>query len=286
LQKLNRLECALMAVFWGNVLEILNKTSKKLQSVSIDLITVVQLYNSIIYYVKSARSRNIFMDYESSAKDLSGLSDYKDNEKRKRRRELPHGETRSNEVTLSGREHFIVMTYFFILDNLQSELQKRKSAYNDLVKKFSFFHNIIQHSNNEIRKSAKELCEAYPNYLNISLASEVVQLQGHIHSLGTSGNNPQTILELMLWIRSNNFIILYPYVEIALRIFLSTASTNCSAERSFSVLKRVKNYLRSTMNQDRCSALALLTIESDITRETDFEEMIILFSNLQSRRKL
>lgn len=111
-------------------------------------------------------------------------------------------------------------------------------------------------------------------------------LQGHIHSLGTSSNNPQTILELMLWIRSNNFIILYPYVEIALRIFLSTASTNCSAERSFSVLKRVKNYLRSTMNQERCSALALLTIESDITSETDFEEIIILFSKLQSRRKL
>jgi len=139
LQKLNRLECALMAVFWGDVLEILNKTSKKLQSVSIDLITVVQLYDSIIYYVKSARSRNRFMDYESSAKDLSGLSDYKDNEKRKRRRKLPHGETRSNEVTLSGREHFIVMTYFFILDNLQSELQKRKSAYDDLIKNFPFF---------------------------------------------------------------------------------------------------------------------------------------------------
>jgi len=72
------------------------------------------------------------MDYESSAKDLSGLSDYKDNEKRKRRRKLPYDETRSNEVTLSGPEHFIVMTYFFILDNLQSELQNRKSAY-DLV---------------------------------------------------------------------------------------------------------------------------------------------------------
>jgi len=76
LQKLNRLECDLMAVFWSDVLEILNKISKKLQSVSIDLITVVQLYDSIIYYVKSARSRNRFMDYDISAKYLSGLSDY------------------------------------------------------------------------------------------------------------------------------------------------------------------------------------------------------------------
>jgi len=60
-------------------------------------------------------------------------------------------------VTLSGRENFIVMTYFFILDNLLSELQKRKSAYDNLVKKFSFFHNITQHSIKEIRKSSKEL---------------------------------------------------------------------------------------------------------------------------------
>lgn len=39
LNKLNRFECALMAVFWGNILDILNKTSKIFQSVSIDLIT-------------------------------------------------------------------------------------------------------------------------------------------------------------------------------------------------------------------------------------------------------
>ena len=79
------------------------------------------------------------MDYENSAKDLSGLSDYKENEKRKRRRKLPHGETRSNEVTLSSRENFIVMTYFCILDNLRSELQKRKFSYDNLVKKFFLF---------------------------------------------------------------------------------------------------------------------------------------------------
>jgi len=43
LKKLNRLECALIAVFRGEILETLNKTSITLQSVSTDLITVVQL---------------------------------------------------------------------------------------------------------------------------------------------------------------------------------------------------------------------------------------------------
>lgn len=39
------------------------------------------------------------------------------------------------------------------------------------------------------------------------------------------------------------------------------------------------------MSQERCSALALLTIENELTEETDFEEIIHSFSNLQSRRK-
>lgn len=49
----------------------------------------------------------------------------------------------------------------------------------------------------------------------------------------------------------------------------------------------IKNYLRSAMSQERCSALALLTIENELTEETDFEEIHIIhsFSNLQSRRK-
>lgn len=175
LKKLNCLESTLMAVFWGDILEILNKNRKKLQFVSIDLITVDQLYDSIIYYV--SRNRNRFMDYENAAKGLSGLSDYKENEKRKRRRKLLQGENRSNEVTLSGRESFIIMTYFLTLHNLQSKLQKCKSGCKLLSKKiFKNFINITQHSVNEIRKSATDLCEVYSNDLNISFPSKVFQV--------------------------------------------------------------------------------------------------------------
>lgn len=36
----------------------------------------------------------------------------------------------------------------------------------------------------------------------------------------------------------------FSYKKIALRMFLCTVVTNCSVERSFSALKRIKNYLR------------------------------------------
>jgi 20S proteasome alpha/beta subunit len=47
-------------------------------------------------------------------------------------------------------------------------------------------------------------------------------------------------------------------------ILLTIPDTVASAERSFSKLKLVKNYLRSTMSQDRLVDLARLSIESEI----------------------
>ena len=58
----------------------------------------------------------------------------------------------------------------------------------------------------------------------------------------------------------------FPNVIIALRIYLAIFGTTCEGERLFSVLKRVKNCLRSTLGQDRMAALSLLSIESEVLR--------------------
>lgn len=71
----------------------------------------------------------------------------------------------------------------------------------------------------------------------------------------------------------NNIISVYPNIEISLRIYTSIAVTNCSAERSFSCLKKYKNYLRSTMSQDRLYALALLSIEHEVTNQLSYNDV-------------
>ncbi|ESN94536.1 hypothetical protein HELRODRAFT_153349, partial [Helobdella robusta] len=62
-------------------------------------------------------------------------------------------------------------------------------------------------------------------------------------------------------------------VEIALRIFLASMITNCSTERSFSQLKRIKNPCRSTMQQERLDSLSLLMIEADLLRKINFDDV-------------
>ena len=84
-----------------------------------------------------------------------------------------------------------------------------------------------------------------------------------------------------------NFILeIFPNVGIALTRFLCKAVTNCSAERSFSFLKRIKNYLRASCSEDRLSALATLAIEADLLESIDFESIIEEFAQLKTRKRI
>ena len=49
------------------------------------------------------------------------------------------------------------------------------------------------------------------------------------------------------------------------------AITNSSYETSFSCLKIIKNYLRSTMSEKRLNDLAVLSIESDTLEAISFD---------------
>ena len=77
----------------------------------------------------------------------------------------------------------------------------------------------------------------------------------------------------------------FPNVEAILRLFLSLMVTNCSVERSFSRLKSIKNKLRSTMSQERLSALRILCIESDKLKQINFDELLHDFALTKARKK-
>ena len=62
--------------------------------------------------------------------------------------------------------------------------------------------------------------------------------------------------------------------------------STAEAERCFSTLKIMKTFLRSTMTNDRLSALGMITIEYKMTTDTiDFNEQVINdFAKSKSRR--
>ena len=72
----------------------------------------------------------------------------------------------------------------------------------------------------------------------------------------------------------NNIEYTFPNVEISLRIFSALMVTNCSAERSFSQLKHIKNPNRTTMRLEKLNSLSLLMIEANSLRKTNFDGII------------
>lgn len=66
---------------------------------------------------------------------------------------------------------------------------------------------------------------------------------------------------------------------IAYRILLTISVTVASVERSFSQLKLLKTYMRSTMLQDRLNGLAMIAIENELLESVEFEDLIDDFAS-------
>lgn len=136
-----------------------------------------------------------------------------------------------------------------------------------------------------IAKNAARLSNEYKEDLQDSetFQNECLHFFGFLKNLD---DPPSTIQEICKMIYNKGLQEVYPYINIVLRIFLCIPVTNCSAERSFSVLRRVKNYLRSTMCDKRLNNSAILTIESEIAKRINYDDIIDSFADAQSRRKV
>ena len=75
---------------------------------------------------------------------------------------------------------------------------------------------------------------------------------------------------------------MWPNINTILRLICTIPVTSCECERSVSVLRRLKTYLRSTMGQERLSGLALLHTQYGM--KLNLDEIVNMFARKHSRR--
>lgn len=78
---------------------------------------------------------------------------------------------------------------------------------------------------------------------------------------------------------------LLPEVHKLLKLFFTIPVSTASAERSFSTLRRLKSYLRSTMTQKRLNDLMTCHIHRDILEDTDMTAIAKEFVQTNERRR-
>ena len=91
--------------------------------------------------------------------------------------------------------------------------------------------------------------------------------------------------EILTFLIANDMHVVFPNVSTIYNLFMKLPVSSATAERSFSRLKLIKSYLRSTMSESRFTNLALLSIERELANDLDFDCVIDTFSNLKNRRK-
>jgi len=106
-----------------------------------------------------------------------------------------------------------------------------------------------------------------------SLEAEMTVIKNSIQ------NSDFTLNDVLQKIDQNVFANLYKLMQVALTLPISSAS----CERSFSVMRRIKTWIRSSMNQDRFTDMSILHIERDISNIIESENILNNFA-LKNRR--
>ena len=131
-----------------------------------------------------------------------------------------------------------------------------------------------------------KLTSAYSEINSEELVMEVNQLRRFVKSMTerrvyTESWDVVNLLQLMAQCKLQENV---PNLIIAIRIYLTLAVYVASCERSFSKLKLIKTYLRSTMGQNRLKNSANLSIEGVQTESLDFDEVTDQFASTKSRK--
>lgn len=110
------------------------------------------------------------------------------------------------------------------------------------------------------------------------------ELATEIQSLPNLPKTSMTTFELLTFIHQNELTGFYPNLWVALRIACTLPVTVASAERSFSKLKLIKTYLRSSMSEERLSGLAVISINHQIGSQISYDDVINDFASQKARR--
>lgn len=188
------------------------------------------------------------------------------------------------------------MSFYSVIDKLNAEMRRSGEIYKEIADKFSFLTKIpdvdkiiCPDQTSEYSQHCRNLVNTYPQDLNTDLETEIQQFHSYVSKSVSSSDLPrtssrQTHAQLYKIIHDDKIESAFPNVDTALRIFLCLMISNCTAERSFSKLKIIKNEKRATMLQERLNALSILYIESDMLKTLVLKTIFREFNARKSRK--
>ena len=188
---------------------------------------------------------------------------------------------RDNVPAQTPSDYYKRAVAILLLDHLQSEMKTYFNPTNDAV--LSSLFNLLPElvAVGDRNPNIEAALDFYENDLPSPHVVDVELLRWKGKWCSTEDADLPTSAVQTLAACDREF---FPNIHTLIRILYTLPITSAECERSFSTLRRLKTYLRSTMSSERESGLALMNI--NYHRDINIEEVINTFAQRQPRRFL
>ncbi|XP_020266691.1 zinc finger MYM-type protein 1-like [Asparagus officinalis] len=281
---IHNFEFLLGMIIWYDVFFAINMVSKKLQNKNMNINTTMNQVRDVMLYFENFRNDGFEKSLDiarSVAFDMNVDPTFPT--KRRIIRKKQPGETDHDEEMQSTEESFRVNYFLIVVDMAINSLKERFEQLKTFESIFGFLcdsDTLKSLDDSKLRNCCNHL-ESVLSHNDSSdidlndMFSELRVLQKTLPEVS------MTAIQILKFVKQADC---YPNVSIAYRILLTVSVSVATAERSFSKLKLVKTYLRSTMAQERLNNLAILSIENEMLQDIDVDCIINDFASNNARR--
>lgn len=282
---LGSFEFVVQIVVQKKIVETVNSVSKCLQSKQSNLENAAKLINNAI------ESLTLFRNNFDEAKDIAiKISEQwkveaKFVSKRRIRIKKQFDELCEDERLNDPERFFKVNIFYGCLDIIVAQLSNRFKSLDATVKKFKAIlpSTLVTATDDQLYEEAEQLIKYFSKDFTGSFSGQLLAFRA---CLKPDISKLSTVEDLAKLLITENSVLSssFPEVCTAIILFLSIPVTVATAERSFSKLKIIKNYLRSTMGQERLKGLAMLSIENERAKNLQLEKIIDEFADRKARK--
>lgn len=160
-----------------------------------------------------------------------------------------------------------------VCDTINAEAKYRFAFTNHLIAATLFYkENFDIYNKKSPLNEISETVLAYPVLIKDKIITElqVFYSREELHRF-------KGLTELLKLLHENNLSNnVFSEITKLIKILITTPMTTAEPERCFSSLKRIKTYLRNTMNQERLTALSMISMEKNmIANIPNFNQKVI-----------
>ena len=247
---------------------MLEPITQALQAVHVDLLQVQSLIEELLVIFQASR-QNGDEEYKSLYTETERLATQIDVEMTSPRHAVRQT-NRANPPSTSTEEFYRRSLFVPYLDSLISSLTNRFAPDNKTSYSLLSLHpyQMAKLSKDQFLSQIKHVGEFY-NLDNFDIESSMW------YEVWLNRRRQNSDIVEMHLIDVLEYTQLFPSIRSAILTALALPATTCTIERSFSTLRQVKTWLRSTMSDDRLSGLCMMSVHRKMFETDPFKNVFI-----------